>query len=199
MKSIKHLRADKYVALSRENKKMKKHSLKSGKEVTIKEAVKEDAQKIIDFYNKVGGETIFLSFGENEFKRDLVEYENFLNATKEEENSIILLIMDDVENIISIASINSSQKPRTKHVGTLGIVIQENYWGLGLGKYLMIELINWAKSNGTTKKIQLSCNEANAKAIDLYKKVGFVEEGHIMQDTFINGNYYNTTLMGLIL
>lgn len=43
--------------------------LRDEKEVIIREAKKEDAQFMIDFYNLTGGETDFLSFGKNEFKR----------------------------------------------------------------------------------------------------------------------------------
>jgi RimJ/RimL family protein N-acetyltransferase len=172
--------------------------LKNNIEVTIREATKEDAQNMTDFYNVVGGETDFLSFGANEFKRDLQEYEEYITATSNEQNSIILLALIDSE-IISIATINSSQKERTKHVGTLGIVISKKYTGLGLGKILMNDLIEWAKQNGVTKKISLVTNENNTVAIELYKKLGFEVEGLLKQDNFINGNFNNTIIMGLLL
>ncbi len=42
-------------------------TLKNGVDVLIREGEKEDAQSIIDFYNEVGGETHFLSFGKDEY------------------------------------------------------------------------------------------------------------------------------------
>ncbi|WP_108672063.1 GNAT family N-acetyltransferase [Peribacillus acanthi] len=177
---------------------MKKVELKNGKEASIQEATKIDAQEMIEFYNRVGGETDFLSFGENEFVRDLNEYEEYLDTTCKEENSLILVAKMDGE-IVSIASINSSQKPRTKHVGTLGIVVAEHLCGYGLGKILMKDLIDWARQNGVTKKISLVTREDNLSAIKLYKQLGFVEEGLSIDDTFIGGIYYNTLLMGLKL
>jgi RimJ/RimL family protein N-acetyltransferase len=167
-------------------------------EVTIREATKEDAQNMIDFYNIVGGETDFLSFGVNEFKRELQEYEEYITATSKEPNSIMLLALIDSE-IISIATINSSQKERTKHVGTLGIVISKKYTGLGLGRILMNDLIDWAKQNGVTKKVSLVTNESNTIAIELYKKLGFEVEGLLKQENCIRGAYSNTVMMGLIL
>ncbi|WP_226537087.1 GNAT family N-acetyltransferase [Fictibacillus halophilus] len=172
--------------------------LKNDIEVTIKEATKKDAQSMIDFYNVVGGETDFLSFGANEFKRYLQEYEEYITATSNEPNSIMLLALIDSE-IISIATINSSQKERTRHVGTLGIVVSKKYTGLGLGKVLMNDLIEWAKQNGVTKKISLVTNENNTVAIELYKKLGFEMEGLLKQDNFINGVFNNTVIMGLLL
>ncbi|MDM5188198.1 GNAT family protein [Bacillus sp. DX4.1] len=176
---------------------MKKISLRNGKEVFIREVSKEDAKRMIDFYNIVGGETDFLSFGENEFSMGLTDYESFLASTRAESHSIILLATIDDE-IVSIASITSNGKARTKHVGTLGIVIEEKHCGFGLGKILMNELIEWAQANGTTKKITLVTREDNTRAIELYKKVGFEEEGLLKEDTYINGIFYSTLIMSLI-
>lgn len=153
---------------------------------------------MIDFYNFVGGETDFLSFGKDDFKKDLKEYKNYIENIKRELNSIILLAIDE-SKIIGIATINSTQKARTRHVGVLGIVIMKRYWGLGLGRKLMNLLIDWAKSNNITKKITLVTNEKNITARDLYKKVGFLDEGLLKNDNYINGVYFNTVIMGLTL
>lgn len=177
---------------------LKKINLKNGKEVVIREAKKEDAQAMIDFYNYIGGETDFLSFGKNDFYFNLEEYESYIKSTNDEENSIILIATIDNE-IISIASIKSNQKSRSKHVGTLGIGVCKQCFGLGLGTKLINDLIDWAKLNGITKKISLATREDNHKAIQLYKRLGFEEEGILRQDNYINGLYYNTVTMGLII
>lgn len=172
--------------------------LKDGKEIIIREAERIDAEQMINFYNFVGGETDFLSFGKDDFKKNLLEYQNYIEDIKKELNSIILLAVIDSE-IIGIATINSNQKARIRHVGVLGIVIEKRYWGLGLGRILMNLLINWAKTNNITKKILLLTNENNIAAQELYKKIGFIEEGLLKKDNYINGVYYNTVIMGLIL
>ncbi|MBU5301457.1 GNAT family N-acetyltransferase [Clostridium sporogenes] len=177
---------------------MKNVILKNGKKVTIRKAKKEDAQFMIDFYNLVGGETDFLSFGKNEFKIPLKDYENLIESTNKQDNSIILLAI--VENkIISIASIESTYRNKGRHVGTFGIVISKNFWGLGLGSEIMNYLIDWAKSNGITKKINLVTNENNPTAIRLYEKFGFEKEGILKKETFINGVYYDLIAMGLLI
>jgi RimJ/RimL family protein N-acetyltransferase len=63
----------------------------------------------------------------------------------------------------------------------------------------MIELIEWARMNKQTKKIELVTREDNQRAISLYKQLGFQIEGLKEKDTYINGVYYNTMLMGLHL
>ncbi|EDT85367.1 GNAT family N-acetyltransferase [Clostridium botulinum] len=177
---------------------MKNIILKNGEKATIREAKKEDAQFMIDFYNLVGGETDFLSFSKNEFKIPLEDYENLIASANKQDNSIILLTI--IENkIISIASIESTYKNKGKHVGNLGIVINKDFWGLGLGTQIMNYLIGWAKSNGITKKINLVTNENNPIAIRLYEKFGFEKEGILKKETFINGVYYDLIAMGLFI
>jgi ribosomal protein S18 acetylase RimI-like enzyme len=172
--------------------------LKNGIGVSIREAAPKDAEKMIAFYNRVGGESDFLSFGEGEFLTPLSEYELFLASVKQEQNALIV-VAEKEEKITSIASITSSQNPRNKHVGTLGIVVEKSYSGLGLGRQLMIELIEWARANKQTKKIELVTREDNQRAISLYRELGFQTEGLKEKDTYINGVYYNTVLMGLHL
>ena len=177
---------------------MKKVCLKNGQEVIIREPKKEDAQSIVDFYNVVGGETDFLSFGKNEFKMSVKDYEKFIEDTALENNSTILVATVD-DKIISIATIGSSQKARTRHVGEFGIVIAKQFCDLGLGRKFMEHIIEWANSNGITKKISLVTSESNDRAIALYKKFGFEEEGILKKDNYVNGVYCNTIMMGLIL
>lgn len=164
----------------------------------IREANGKDAKKMIDFYNVVGGETDFLSFGKNEFIRDLKDYENYLEGVHKEENSIIFLAIIEDE-IAGIASINSNQKARTKHVGVLGIVIANDFCGLGLGSKMIEHLIKWAKVNKITKKISLVTREDNSNAIRLYEKFGFEVEGLMKADNYIDGVYYNTLMMSLMI
>jgi len=173
-------------------------TLKNGIGISIREAAPKDAEKMIAFYNRVGGESDFLSFGEGEFLTPLSEYELFLASVKQEQNALIV-VAEKEEKIISIASITSSQNPRNKHVGILGIVVEKSYSGLGLGRQLMIELIEWARTNKQTKKIELVTREDNKRAISLYRELGFQTEGLKEKDTYINGVYYNTMLMGLHL
>lgn len=64
---------------------------------------------------------------------------------------------------------------------------------------MMRELIEWSRTNGVTEKITLLTREDNEVAIQLYKQLGFETEGILKNDNFINGIYYNTLSMGLLL
>lgn len=177
---------------------MKEILLKNNKKAIIRKANTKDAQEIINYLNKIGGESDFLTFGENEFNISLENEEKYINSHEDSNNSIMIVTLVDGE-IVSVASITSVQKDRLRHVGTLGISVLNKYWGLGIANEIMTYLIKWAKSNTETKKVTLLVREDNFKAINLYKKYNFEIEGTLKNDVCINNIYYNTISMGLLL
>lgn len=172
--------------------------MKNNKDVTLREAIKEDAQNIVDFYNLVGAETTYLSFGADEYKVSLEQQESMIESTNSSDNNFMILALVD-KKIIGIGTISSNQKKKGKHVGILGIVITEKYCDLGLGKIMMDYLINWCRNNNITTKISLSVREDNPRAIALYKKCGFEVEGVLKNETYIDGKFFNIVCMGMIL
>lgn len=173
-------------------------NMKNNQQVSIREATKEDAKAIIDFYNIVGAETTYLSFGEGEYKVNLEHQENMIESTNSSNNNFMILATIN-EEIIGIGTISSNQKKKGKHVGILGIVISDKYCNLGLGKIMMDSLIDWCKNNGITTKISLTVREDNPRAIALYKKCGFEVEGILKNETYIDGEFFNIVSMGMVL
>lgn len=177
---------------------MKEIKLKNGKTAILRSANKEDAKAMIDYLNIIGGESDFITFGKNEFPMSVEAEQDYIERVNNMNNSKNVLITIDNE-IIGIASINSVEKERMKHNGTLGISLRKKYWGIGLGSEIMDYLINWAKSNKITKKINLLVREDNIRGVKLYEKFGFEKEGILKKDTCVNGIYYNTIAMGLYI
>ncbi|MEG2789755.1 MAG: GNAT family N-acetyltransferase [Romboutsia sp.] len=172
--------------------------MKSNQKVSMREAKKEDAKAIIDFYNIVGEETTYLSFGEGEYRVTVQQQENMIESVNLSDNNYMILATIN-EEIIGIGTISSNQKKKGKHVGILGIVISDKYCNLGLGKIMMDDLITWCKNNNITTKVSLSVREDNPRAIALYKKCGFEVEGILKNETYIDGEFFNIVTMGKIL
>lgn len=177
---------------------VKRVSTKNNLSVVLRSPKESDAKEIIEFYNIVGGETTYLSFGAGEYKVSPLQQECAIASVNESDNNTMILATID-DKIIAIGTISSNQKKKGKHVGELGIVIKEEYCNVGLGKIMMDELINWCKSNGITTRISLSVRKDNPRAIELYKKCGFEIEGIQKNETYIDGEYFDIVLMGLIL
>lgn len=173
---------------------MKKFILKNGQELIIRKAEEKDAEKFLEYFNVVGSETDFLGFGP-EGPRITVEEEREIFKSSTSKN--FFLIAEINGEIAGSCSISTNEKRvRSLHFGELGIVVLKKFWGFGVGYNLMEEAVRYGKEAGL-RKINLDTRADNEKAISLYKKLGFKEEGIITRGTVINGEFYNLLVMGL--
>lgn len=170
----------------------------SNPNVVYRRAKVEDAERIVAFYNFVGGETTYLSFEKDEYPLNVQEQIEAVKALEGNQTNIMLMAMDQDE-IAGIATINSSHKIKARHEGELGIVVAEKYQGQGIGTELITQLIAWARGNGVTTRIRLDTRADNPKAVALYMKFGFIVEGCCRNSTLLNGKYYDLYIMGMML
>ena len=83
--------------------------------LNIRNAQLGDEQNIIDFYNYIGGETDFLSFGENEYPRTVSQQIDYINNILKSTTDIMLLALED-SKIVGIITLDSSPKRKFAHV-----------------------------------------------------------------------------------
>ena len=166
--------------------------------IIYRKVMESDAQQIVDFYNYVGGETNYLSFEKDEYPLNLESQIQSIRGLENNQTNIMLLALDG-EEIVGIGTISSTHKIKARHNGEFGIVVAKKYQGQGIGTELMNQLFDWCRGNGITKKISLVTRTDNVPAVSLYLKFGFVVEGCIKNSTLIDGTYYDTYMMGLML
>ena len=70
--------------------------------IIYREPEVEDAKKIVDFYNYVGGETTYLSFEKDEYPMDEEAQKGDIISTKEHPASIMILAMDGDEISVKV-------------------------------------------------------------------------------------------------
>lgn len=166
--------------------------------IIFREPVVEDAENIVDFYNRVGGETTFLSFEKDEYPMSAEELKDSITSTAASPNNIMLLALDG-EEIVGIGTISSSWKIKSRHCGELGIVVDIAHQGQGVGSEIIRKLIEWCKGNGVTTRIQLDTRCDNENAVKLYEKFGFEIEGRLPNTTLLDGKYYDLYVMGMMI
>jgi RimJ/RimL family protein N-acetyltransferase len=83
--------------------------------------------------------------------------------------------------------------------GELGMLVDRDWRGRGIGSALLQAAIDWARDHGL-HKLSLEVFPHNAAAIALYRKSGFVEEGHrVKHYRRANGELWDALVMGLPL
>lgn len=81
----------------------------------------------------------------------------------------------------------------------LGIVIGEKaYWGKGYGSDAVRCLLRLAFERMNLHRVELTVLDFNERARACYRKCGFVEEGRMRRDRFVDGRYVDLIVMGIL-
>jgi RimJ/RimL family protein N-acetyltransferase len=81
----------------------------------------------------------------------------------------------------------------------LGIMIGEtDCWGQGYGTAAVLEVLRIAFEKMNLNRVWLRVYENNTRAIRVYEKCGFRQEGVLREDHCSGGAYYNTLIMGIL-
>lgn len=157
--------------------------------------IKSDAIELCKLRVKIDGETENLDRKSDEGLLAPEDFEKIIYEDSIAEKTIFLLA--EVEGkIVGFTRCVGSRLSRFRHKAEFGICITKEYWGHGIGKVLLENILMWADTVGI-EKISLTVVQTNTKAIQLYRRYGFVEEGLLLKDRIHeDGNYYNTVIMG---
>ena len=159
---------------------------------------REDAQAMLDYLEAVSGESDFLLTGPGETHRSIESEEAFI-ARGCEGNSLLLVAVDDAENIISIASLQAGRLPRIAHQAELGVSVRRDWWNRGVGRAMLERIERHARAAEGLEVITLTVMADNARAIGLYRSLGYREIGRFPKYMKIGDSYKDALLMNLYL
>lgn len=150
--------------------------LKNGISCLLRNTTSADAEAVIKNYYKVHNETDFLLSYSDEKSFDISEEAKMIAEREESEKEVTLASIVD-GRLIGLAGVYSiGIKDKIKHRAVVGLSVEKEYWGLGIGRALMEGCIYCAKKAGY-KQIELEVVADNINAVELYKKLGFKEYG----------------------
>lgn len=90
------------------------------------------------------------------------------------DDCVMLLAMLDSTPIGIVTVMVLEDQPT---VGELGVVVAKPYWRNGIGQLLVDEAEYWFANYSSLDKLVLTVFETNQPAINLYRKLDFVETG----------------------
>lgn len=165
-------------------------------EITLADAMPKDAKALLDFYKAVGAETDFLSFGPDGLGINQEQETRYLKSLQEVINNRVLIARLGDE-IIGVASVGAEQHEKIAHMGELGISLLRKFWGLGLSRVMMEDMIDWAKENPVLSYLRLEVSVENKRAISLYEKFDFEVIGRTPEGMYHDGALHDLVMMGL--
>ncbi len=172
--------------------------LKDNKVLDITVAKKEDAPKLLDYLCAVGSESDNLLIDSDGIGMSISEEVEYIVTMQSSDNCALFIGRIDDE-IVTVGSVTSSRRQRIAHHAELALSVKKAYWGLGIGSCMMQKIINFSRSNNITEILHLGVKADNLAAINLYKKMGFVQIGRFNNFFKIDGKYHDELLMNLIL
>jgi RimJ/RimL family protein N-acetyltransferase len=166
-------------------------ALRDGRRVIIRPATLEDAASLIRNVNLVSAEEIYIMFDGTE---DLEGERKWLAAFDGIRN--VLFVADDHGEVIGAADCHGESFKKMLHVGGIGVAIRDGFREVGLGRILMLRILEWMKARGF-ERAELAVFATNIRAQRLYESLGFQVEGVKKRHVRIRGSYVDEVLMGL--
>jgi len=120
-----------------------KCELKGNKQLIIRVPEETDAQALIDYMKTVDCETRFLARESDEFNFSLEQEERFIRNLVDDKNSQMFVGELDGQIVANCSVGIIMNKRRYLHRAALGIAVRKAYWGMGIGRLMMLECIKW--------------------------------------------------------
>ena len=157
--------------------------------VPITEAHIEGFRAVVD---GVAREHRYLAFLE---APPLPEVREFVLGNIRGKHPQFVALVDDL--VVGWCDLLPKPRPVFRYTWVLGMGVADGYRGCGVGTALIATALETAKERGITR-VELSVRESNRRAIALYEKFGFLREGLMRRDVFVDGMYENSLLMAVL-
>lgn len=169
--------------------------LKDGTQVILRSATESDTGELLSTIREYILENEGMVWEPNEYQKTIEEMKNWIKGLAENANEILILAIIDGK-IVGNIDLHAGARRRIAHVGEFGMGLLPEVRSRGLGSILLNCMFSWITEHNCFEKINLRVLSTNRRAIDLYKKFGFYEEGRrIKEFRFEDGTYVDDVMM----
>lgn len=171
--------------------------LKNGTPLIVREATFKDAIPLNEMAARVFGSSNQVLTSLEEF-RETGTIEAQLKRIKHYSNEIgkCIFVAEIDRQLVGTLDFWNGHRKRIEHTGEFGMGILPEYRDQGIGTCLLTLLLKWAKENPMIEKVKLGVFASNDRAIHLYRKMGFIEEGRrVAEIKMEDGNYFDVIEM----
>ncbi|WP_158913136.1 GNAT family N-acetyltransferase [Caulobacter sp. S45] len=163
-------------------------------DVKIGRASVDDADDYVKYMNTIGGESEFLAFGAGEYSRNQQQTAQLIDEISSSENQLFLIARHKGQ-IVGALMLQASPKPRLRHRAELSVTVRRSFWSKGLATVLCQQGLQIFVAAKVVLKVELQVRQDHHRAVDLYRRLGFQEEGRISAGLITNGRAHDILLM----
>ena len=151
-------------------------TLKDGSACTLRNGTEKDGQALLDLFILTHAQTGFLIDYPDEITMTEEQETQFLKEKAESANEIEILAETGGKIVGSAGGWCVRNREKLRHRAGFGISVDQARWGLGIGRALTEACIECAETAGYAQ-LELEVVTENARAIALYRSMGFAEYG----------------------
>ena len=159
--------------------------------VEIRPARPSDGRQWLEHIGGVAAESRYIRTDEVRWTLRQIRQRFRKPYTRDELNVVAL----EDGKLIGTLWVGRENNPVTAHVASLGMSVDKDRRSRGIGSALMAEAFAWARW-AEIEKLALTVYPQNQRAINLYKKFGFVEEGRLTGHSKKSYGYEDEIVMG---
>jgi RimJ/RimL family protein N-acetyltransferase len=164
--------------------------------VSIRPASEEDAQLLIDLRHRLIRETPFMLLEPDEFSTTVEDEGKRISRLKTRPNCLLFAAVDGGQAIGMLSAIGGDAR-RIRHGTTLALGVVKSHWGQGIATEMLQRAVAWSTTAGL-KRLELTVQSGNLRAIGVYLRAGFEVEGVRRSSLYVDGGYVNEYLMSRI-
>lgn len=162
-----------------------------GNSINLRTVEREDMEKVRDIFNN---QEVMSNLGHNK-PANLEQEEDFFEDQVNDNSDMVNLAICKDENLVGLISI---KEKRGQGIGEIGIWIDPEYHGQGIGTESSELLIDYAFKELRYHKVVAKAYESNKASQKIWEKLGFEKEGVLREQAFRKGSYEDVIVFGII-
>jgi len=165
--------------------------------IQIRPPRQSDASLLIDLFKKLDTQTSFMLFEPDErvisVEQQTQRISEFENAERRQ-----MLVAKSAQQMVGVVVGNGGNANRNRHTLVIAIGVDLEFCGRGIGFRLMNALEAWAKDLHF-HRLELTVMRHNERAIRLYEKCGYRQEGIKRHSLKVNGDFVDELQMAKLI
>jgi diamine N-acetyltransferase len=151
-------------------------------------------RKDLPFIHYLDNERRTMAFWFEEPYESLDELTNLYDKHIHDDNErrFVIDVDEQFAGIIELVNINFIHR-----TAEIQMIIKQDFQGFGFAEIAMAKGMDYAFNILNMHKLYLYVDAENHKALHIYKKLGFIQEGVLRRHFFVEGTYHDSIIMGI--
>jgi len=166
--------------------------------LSIREATASDAQWFIDLVLSLAAEPDpQIPLGPDELFRTLDQQAELFGGASARGDVFLIAEVGGLRT--GEVNLRRGSRPAFRHSAALGIAVAREWRNQGIGSELMQCAIEWARTEGDLRRVELNVFSTNAAAIRMYERFGFLIEGRRKSAIRVGNDFIDDLLMAYVI